>query len=127
MLSAHQPLLVLPLLVPVLAVLLLLHPPFTAPPLPPYAGVTDLMVISPRSVKLCAPGQETSRHVDAFSLPAGASGSSLIYLLDLLSSRRFGEVDSSASVSVFPSPLSAFGSSVRLVTPDESSLTCSGF
>ena len=41
---------------------------------------------------------------DAFSLPAGASGSSLIYLQALLSSLKF-LVDSGASVTVFPSLL----------------------
>ena len=63
MLSALQPLLVLlmlPPLVPVLAVLLLLHLPLTTPPLPLCAGITDLTVISPRSVVLPAPGPETS-------------------------------------------------------------------
>ena len=119
MLSTLQPLLVLlvlPLLVPALSVLLLLRAHLPALHLPSYAGITDLMVIAPRSVKLPAP---------VFSLPAGTSSSSLIYLLDLLSSRRF-LVDSSASVSVFPSPPSASSSSVRLVTADGSSLTCSG-
>ena len=69
-------------------------------------------------------GKLAGQQEDAFFLPAGASGSSLIYLLDLLSSRRF-LIDSGASVSVFPAPPSASGSVVRLVTAYGSSLTCS--
>ena len=58
---------------------------------------------------------------DAFSLPSGASGPSLIYLQDLLSSCKF-LVDSGASLSVFPSPSLTSGSGVKLVTADSSSL-----
>ena len=62
---------------------------------------------------------------DVLSLPAGAPESSLIYLQDLLSSRRF-LIDSGDSVSVFmASPLTS-SSGVWLVTADGSSLTCSG-
>ena len=70
-------------------------------------------------------GKLAGRQEDAFSFPACASGSSLIYLLDLLSSRRF-LVDSGAYVSVFPAPPSASGSRIQLVTADGSSLTCLG-
>ena len=42
-----------------------------------------------------------ARQEDAFSLPASVPESSLIYLQDLLSSRRF-VVNSGASVSAFP-------------------------
>ena len=62
---------------------------------------------------------------NAFYLPASASGSSLIYIRDLLSSRRF-LVDSGASVSLFPSLPSTSCSSVKFYTADSSSLTCSG-
>ena len=57
-------------------------------------------------------GKLAARQEDVVSLPAGAPESSLIYLQDLLFSRRF-LVDSGPSVSVF-SP-STFGSGVRLV------------
>ena len=70
-------------------------------------------------------GKLTAWQEDVFSLPVGASGSSLIYLQDDLSSRKF-LVDSGASVSVFPAPPSATSVSVRLVTANGSSLTCSG-
>ena len=52
---------------------------------------------------LSAPGPESSWQEDAFSYPVGASGSSFIYLLDLLSSRRL-MVDSGASILVSPAP-----------------------
>ena len=52
---------------------------------------------------------------DAFSLPAGSTGSSLIYLHDELSNRRF-LVDTGASISVFPSPTSDKSSGMRLIT-----------
>ena len=61
------------------------------------------MVISLRSDMLSAPGPESSWQEDAFSYPVGASGSSFIYLLDLLSSRRL-MVDSGASILVSPAP-----------------------
>ena len=93
----------------------LVAPPLITPPLPIFVGITDLMVISPRSVKLPTPGWQG----DAFSLPVGASGLTLIYLQDLVSSKRF-LVDSDASVSVFPSPPSASGFGVRFVTADGS-------
>ena len=62
---------------------------------------------------------------DAFSLPAGSTGSALIYLLDGLSNRRF-LVDTGASILVFPSPTSPSTSGVRLLTADGSTLTFSG-
>ena len=73
MLSAQQPLLVLlflPLLVPVLAVLLLLLPPLAAPPLLLLDSITDLMGISPRSVKLSAPGRKNNRPAEGCVLPS---------------------------------------------------------
>ena len=69
-------------------------------------------------------GKLADRQEDAFSLPANSPGSSLIYLLDLLSFRRF-LIDSGAYVSVFLALRSASSSGVRLVTANGSSLTCS--
>ena len=51
---------------------------------------------------------------DAFTLPASSTGASLVYLQDKFSSRRF-LVDSSASVSVFPVPVSSSISGVILL------------
>ena len=59
----------------------------------------------------------------AFSLPAGSTGSSLIYLNDVLSNRRF-LVDTGASISVFPAPASPTSSGVQLLTANGSTLTC---
>ena len=69
-------------------------------------------------------GKLAARQEDAFSLPAGAPESYLIYLQDFLSSRRF-LYDSGASVSIFLAPPSTSGSGVQLVTADCSSLTFS--
>ena len=62
-------------------------------------------------------GKLERRQEDAFSLPAGLAGSSLIYLHDKLSNRLF-LVDTAASISVFPSPTSNSSSGVRLLTAD---------
>ena len=70
-------------------------------------------------------GKLVSRQVDAFSLPAGSSSSSLLYLLDSLSNRRF-LVDSGASISVFPAPPTTTTSSVKLLTADGATVSCSG-
>ena len=69
-------------------------------------------------------GKLGNRQEDAFSLPAGSTGSSLIYLHEELSNRRF-LVDTGASISVFPSPTSDKSSGVRLITADGSTVTCS--
>ena len=68
-------------------------------------------------------GKLVHRQEDVRTLPAGtATSSPLVYLQDSLS-RRF-LIDSGASVSVFPDPLSSSTSSgVRLLTADGSSLT----
>ena len=63
--------------------------------------------------------------VDAFSLPAGSTRSSLVYLLDKLSSRCF-LMDSGASVSLFPAPTLSSSSNVKLLTVDSSSVLFSG-
>ena len=65
------------------------------------------------------------RQVDTFSLPAGSTSSSLVYLQDKLSSHQF-LVDSRASASVFPAPASSSASIVKLLTADGSSVMCSG-
>lgn len=70
-------------------------------------------------------GKLESRQADVFSLPAGQTVSTLIFLQDELSSRRF-LVDSGASISVFPAPPTSDGSGVRLLTADGSALSCSG-
>ena len=70
-------------------------------------------------------GKLATRQVDAFSLPAGSSSSSLLYLHDSLSNRRF-LVDSGASISVFPAPPSTTVSGVKLLTADGSTVSCSG-
>ena len=70
-------------------------------------------------------GKLAAQQEDAFTLPAGSTGSSLVYLQDKLSSRRF-LVDSGASVSVFPAPSSTSTSGVKLLTADGSTLSCSG-
>jgi len=70
-------------------------------------------------------GKLENRQEDAFSLPAGSTGSSLIYLHDELSNRRF-LVNTGASISVLPSPTSDKSSGVRLITADGSTVTCSG-
>ena len=63
--------------------------------------------------------------VDAFSLPAGSTSSSLVYLQDKLSPCQF-LVDSGAAVSVFLAPASSSASGVKLLTADGSSVLCSG-
>ena len=63
--------------------------------------------------------------VDAFSLPAGSTRSSLIYLHDEFTGRR-GLLDTRASVSVFPAPTSSAFSGISLLTADGSSVSCSG-
>ena len=74
-------------------------------------------------------GKLTDRREGSFSLPAGDSkGSSLIFLQDSLSKRKF-LVDSGASVSVFPcSSSSKFrsDSDIKLLTADGSTMYCSG-
>ena len=70
-------------------------------------------------------GKLEHRQEDAFSLPGGSAGSSLIYLHDELSNRRF-LVDTGASISVFPSSASNSSTGVRLLTADGSTVTCSG-
>ena len=70
-------------------------------------------------------GKLGGRQVDTFSLPAGYMRSSLVYLLDKLSSRCF-LVNSRASVLVFPAPASISSSGVKLLTADSSSVSCSG-
>ena len=65
------------------------------------------------------------RQEDAFSLPAGSTSSSLIYLHDVLSNRRF-LVDTGASISVFPASASPTSSGVQLLTANRSTLICSG-
>ena len=76
--------------------------------------MTDLMLRKLRSGVLPAlVGKLAARQEDAFTLPAGAPESSLIFLQDLLSSRSF-LFDSGASVSVFPALPSTSGSGVRL-------------
>ena len=74
---------------------------------------------------MCLVGKLEHWQEDAFSLPAGSTGSALIYLLDGLSNRRF-LVDIGASILGFPSPTSSSTSGVRLLTADGSTLTCSG-
>ena len=59
-------------------------------------------------------GKLERRQEDAFPLLAGSAGSSLIYLHDELSNRRF-LVDTGASISVFPSPTSNSSTGVRLM------------
>ena len=70
-------------------------------------------------------GKLEHRQEDALSLPAGSTGSALIYLHDVLSNRRF-LVDTGASISVFPAPASSTSSGVQLLTANGSTLTCSG-
>ena len=70
-------------------------------------------------------GKLDHRQEDALSLPAGSTTSSLIYLQDGLSNRRF-LVDTGASVSVFPAPTSSSTSGVSLLTADGSTVSCSG-
>ena len=72
-----------------------------------------------------SPGQKLfSWQEDTFFIPAG-SVSSLLYLRDTLSSRKF-LVDSEASVSVIPAPAASSNSGIRLVTADGSAMNCSG-
>ena len=80
------------------------------------------METKPRSASNPAPmvGKLTGHWEETFFLPAGSS-SSLLYLKDTLSSRKF-LVDSEASVSVFPAPASSSSS----VTANGSTMTCSG-
>ena len=54
-----------------------------------------------------------------FSLPAGSTSSSLVYLQDKLFSRRF-LADSGSFVSVFTGPASSSASGVKLLTADGS-------
>ena len=70
-------------------------------------------------------GKLAGRQVDVFYLPASSTRSSLVYLLNKLSSRCF-LVDSGVSVSVFPAPASSTSSSVKLLTAEGSSVSCSG-
>ena len=70
-------------------------------------------------------GKLEHRQEDALSLPAGSTGSALIYLHDVLSNRRF-LVDTGASISVFPAPASSTSSGVQLLTANGSTLSCSG-
>ena len=70
-------------------------------------------------------GKLVDRQEDTFSLPAGSTTSSLIYLLDSLSNRRF-LVDTGASISVFPAPPTSTVSAVKLITADGSTVSCSG-
>ena len=70
-------------------------------------------------------GKLAGQQVDVFSLPAGSTSSSLVYLQDKLSSRRF-LVDSKASVSVLPAPASSSTSGVKLLNADGSTVSCSG-
>ena len=70
-------------------------------------------------------GKLEHRQEDALSLPAGSTGSALIYLHDVLSNRRF-LVNTGASISVFPAPASTASSGVQLLTANGSTLTCSG-
>ena len=62
-------------------------------------------------------GKLSAQQEDAFTLPAGSTGSSLVYLQDKLSSRRF-LVDFGASVSVFSAPTSSSTSGVKLLTAE---------
>ena len=57
--------------------------------------------------------------------PEGRSVSSLLYLRDTLSSRKF-LVDSGASLSVFSDPAASSNSGIGLPTIDGSSMNCSG-
>ena len=74
---------------------------------------------------MCLVGKLEHRQEDVSSLPAGSTGSALIYLHDNLSNRRF-LVDTGASISVFPSTNTSSTSGVQLLTADGSTLTCSG-
>ena len=60
---------------------------------------------------------------DAFSLPDGSTSSSLVYLQEIISSKRLLE-DSGAFF--FPTPVSSSTSGVKLLTADGSWLSCSG-
>ena len=62
---------------------------------------------------------------DTLTLPAGSTGSSLLYLQDKLSSCQF-LVGSGASASLFQAPPSTSISGVKLLTADGSTLACSG-
>ena len=69
-------------------------------------------------------GKLVGRQVDAFSLPAGSTRSSLVYLLDNLSSQHFLG-DSGAFVLVFLAPASSTSSGAKHITADGSSVLCS--
>ena len=61
---------------------------------------------------------------DIFFLPVG-SVSSLLYLRDTLSSRKF-LMETGASISVFPAPAASSNSGIHLVTADGFAMNCSG-
>ena len=70
-------------------------------------------------------GKLAGRQEETFFLPCSSS-SSLLYLKDTFSSRKF-LVDSGASVSVFLAPASSSSFGIRLVTANGFTLSCSKF